>query len=313
MKNIVFLDKETLGNSLDYSSLIKLGNCVIYENTSAENLYERTKNAQIIITNKVYLFEDQLTKLNKLELICITATGTDNVDLDYCKKNNIEVMNARSYSTKSVTQHTFSLLFNILHNQEYYSKYTRSGNWVKSNTFCHVEKSFYEIADKNWGIIGLGEIGKSVANISEAFGCQVSYYSTSGNNNNQIFERKSLENLLKDSDFISIHAPLNDLTKNLLRIEELRLLKNNCIVLNLGRGGIINERDLALFLNENKTIRFGLDVLETEPMLAQNPLFKELDNKNLFITPHIAWASKEARVKLLDITCSNIKSFLSNK
>jgi lactate dehydrogenase-like 2-hydroxyacid dehydrogenase len=305
---VVFLDAQTLGADFDFSIFDHLSDFKIFQTTNSTELIDRAQEAHIIITNKVVLDAQALKKLPKLKLICIAATGTNNIDLDYCEENNIVVKNAVDYSTHSVTQHTFTMLFHLIGNSKYYQKYSESFQWTTSPVFTHLDKSYFEISGKNWGVIGLGNIGKNVAKIAQAFGCKIQYYSTSGKNIHSDFESVDLETLLTTSDIVSIHAPLNDNTKNLLNYEKLKLLKDEAILLNLGRGGIINEVDLARLL-DHKKIGVGLDVLEQEPMILDHPLQKHLTNDNLYITPHIAWASKEARQKLMKIVCQHIKDF----
>jgi glycerate dehydrogenase len=307
---IVFLDALTVGKDMDLRDFSKIGDFNCYQASSVSESVERMKDADIVITNKVQLKEENLSKAKELKLICLTATGTNNVDLDYCKKKGIAVCNVAGYSTASVTQHTFSLLFYILEKLNFYDSYVKEGRYSKCDIFTFLEPPFSELSGKIFGIIGLGDIGRSVARVATAFGCKVCYYSTSGANQNPDYERVELEALLGKSDVISIHAPLNSSTIDLIKYEELKLMKSNAILLNLGRGGIVNETDLARALEEDLIAGAGLDVLVKEPIPLDNPLMKIKDKSKLFITPHIAWASIEARTRLLVEVEKNIEAFL---
>lgn len=312
MKKIVFLDAKTIGDDINLDILKEFGNLKIYETTKDEEKTQRVKDANIIITNKVVIDKETIESAKDLELICEAATGINNIDVEYAEQKGIEVKNVSGYSTKSVVQHTFAMLFYLLEQLKFYDDFAKSGKWSKSNIFTCIDRPFFEISSKRWGIIGLGEIGKSVARIAKNFGCDIAYYSTSGKNEDKDFERISLNELLSTSKIISIHAPLNEKTKNLLTKDELSLLQDNTILLNLGRGGIINEKDLAKIMDE-KSIFVGLDVLENEPIKKDNPLNFIKNKDRLFITPHIAWTSKEAREKLIEGVANNIKDFLEEK
>jgi glycerate dehydrogenase len=309
---IVILDKKTLGDDIDLSKFSNFGEVVMYESTTKQETKTRVQDANIVITNKVVI-DKEIMDNSHIKLICVAATGMNNIDLEYAKSKNITVKNVAGYSTPSVVQTTFSLALYLIGKLKYLDEYTKSNDgWVKSPIFTNLDKPYFDIAGKTWGIIGLGSIGKDVAKIASAFGANVQYYSTSGRNRDENIQRKSLEDLLKTSDIISIHSPLNAQTNNLINKENLPLLKDNALLLNLGRGGIINEVDLAKYIDANN-ILVGLDVLEAEPMLENNPLRNIKDADKLFITPHIAWASVESRIKLVDGICENIKEYLGKK
>lgn len=306
--NIVILDRKTLGFDIDTNIFSKFGKIISYDTTKEDETKERIKSADIVLTNKVYVGKNELEN-SKVKLVCITATGTNNVDLEYSKASNIMVKNVAGYSTSSVVQLAFSMIFYFVQKLNYYKNYVDNGNWQKSDTFTHIDKPFFELDNKRVGIIGLGEIGKNFAKKAKAFDCEIVYYSTSGQNSSSDYKSLSLEELLKTSDIISIHAPLNDKTKNLLSYKELSLLKDGAILLNLGRGGIINESDLAKILDE-KDIFCGLDVVTKEPIEASNPLLSIKNKQRLLLTPHIAWASVEARKRLIEKVALNIEEFL---
>ncbi len=309
--NIVLLDAKTLGEDLNLSDLEQFGVLTKYETTSSEETLSRSENADILITNKVVISSEVMAACPQLKLICIAATGTNNVDLEAAKAQGIEVKNVAGYSTKSVVQHTFSMALYLLQKMAYYDSVVKNDTWTKSGLFTDVSQPFYEISGKRWGIIGLGAIGKEVAKIAEAFGAEVSYYSTSGKNLKSAYPHQSLEFILKDCDIISIHAPLNDDTYKLINENNLSFLKEKAILLNLGRGGIVDETDLAFEL-DRREIYAGLDVLEKEPMSQDNRLRKVIHQERLLITPHMAWSSIEAREKLLEGIVNNISTYLKN-
>lgn len=310
---ICLLDAQTLGKDADLSDLMKLGDVDVYDLTDNNKVAERIKEADVVITNKVILTEENLRDAKNLKLIALTATGYNNVDIDYAKKKGIGVANVAGYSTQSVTQHTFALLFYLLEKIRLYDDYVKNKQYEQCKTFSYLAWSFNEIHGMTWGIIGMGSIGKQVAEIAKAFGAKVIYYSASGANNHEGYQRVSLAELLKLSDILSIHAPLTDKTKNLITYNELKQMKNTAILLNLARGGIVNEKDLTRALNENLIYGAGLDVLENEPIKSDNPLYAVKDQSRLLITPHIAWASIEARKTLINEVIENIKAFCSNE
>jgi len=310
---IVFLDAKTVGNDVDLSVFKQFGEFIFYETTDESQVLERTKDADIIITNKVVINKKVIDNAENLKLICEAATGYNNIDVNYAKEKGVQVRNVAGYSTESVVQHTFAMLFYLLEQLKYYDEYVKSGNYTKSDIFTHIGKPFYEINGKIWGIIGLGTIGRRVAQIAETFGARVIYYSTSGIERKENYKRVSLEELLKMSDIVSIHAPLNEKTKGLIKYDQLKLMKRKAILLNLGRGGIIDEQDLAKALDEDLIYGVCLDVLEKEPIDKDNPLLKVKNKDKLFITPHIAWTSIEARQKLINEIAKNIKTFLEGK
>ena len=295
---IVFLDALTLGN-VDFERFKELGEVEIYETTSKDEVLNRVKDVDIVVTNKVVINKEIIDNSN-IKFIQIAATGMNNVDLEYARIKGITVKNVAGYSTNAVIQHTFALVLGLLNKICYFDEYSKK-DYPNSKIFTHIQ-NWFEIKDKRWGIIGLGEIGRGVAKLAKAFGAEVVYYSTSGKNYNSDYKMVEIDELLKTSQIITIHAPLNNNTKNLLNKKKLKLIQNGAILVNLGRGGIINESDLAEILKQ-KNIFVGLDVFEKEPINENNHLLKS--NKTL-LTPHIAWSSVEAREKLMDGIYENI-------
>ncbi|MFY4790054.1 D-2-hydroxyacid dehydrogenase [Aliarcobacter butzleri] len=308
---IVILDRATLGFDIDINIFSKFGNVTSYDSTKENETAQRVKNADIVLTNKVVIGKNEIDNSN-IKLICITATGMNNVDLEYAKEKNITVKNVAGYSTSSVVQVGFSMILYFVQKLNYYKKYVDEGNWQRNKLFTHIDEPFFELDKKRVGIIGLGEIGRNFAKKAKAFDCEVVYYSTSGKNSNSEYKSISLEELLKTSDIISIHAPLNENTKNLLTYENMKNMKDGAILLNLGRGGIINENDLAKLIDE-KEIYCGIDVVSKEPIEESNPLLKVKNKNRLLLTPHIGWASIEARTRLVNMVAKNIEDFIDGK
>ena len=310
---IVMLERDSLGTDVDMGKLKKFGDFTEYAVSNEENTPERVKDADIIIVNKVKLNEQTLKEAENVKLICVTATGTDNVDKDYATSRGIVITNVRGYSTDSVAQHTFALLFYILEKLNYYDAYVKTGKYGESKRFSHFGKTFAELSGKTWGIIGLGAIGRKVAHIAESFGCKVMYYSTSGRNNHKHYERVDFDTLLSKSDVISIHAPLTESTEHLMDAEAFRKMKNTAIMINVGRGAIVDEQALADALNNNEIAGAGLDVMSKEPLEKTNPLYNMQDSTKLIITPHMAWASKEARERLVEGVEENMEAYLTGQ
>jgi glycerate dehydrogenase len=310
---IVFLDASTVGKVDNLSKLTEIGEYTSYDQTLADQRIERLKGCQVAITNKVNFDREVMDNCPDLKLICIAATGMNNIDLDYAKIKGIEVKNVAGYSTESVAQSTFAMLFYLLHGTAYYDQYVKSGEYEKSEIFTHYGPIFWELNGKRFGIIGLGNIGKRVAEIAKAFGAEVVFYSTSGKNWNNTYKHLLLEELLETSDVVSIHCPLNDRTKNLIDKARLKLMNPSAFLLNTGRGGIVNEEALSLAIDNDWIAGAGIDVLTHEPIDMDNPLRKIKKSEKLLITPHIAWASKEARTLLIDRIVENIITFLKMK
>ncbi|MEA3353743.1 MAG: D-2-hydroxyacid dehydrogenase [Campylobacterota bacterium] len=306
---IVFLDAKTLGDDISLEQFDKYGEVTTYPSTKPELTLQRVQGSSIVVTNKVVI-DKNIIDNSDIKLICIAATGMNNIDLEYAAQKQIPVKNVAGYSTSSVAQLTFALALEFVQKTNYYNNYVQDGGWENSDIFTNLDKPFYELDGKKWGIIGLGSIGQSVAKIASAFGCNVQYFSTSGKNNNGEYNKVSLEKLLETSDIITIHSPLNNTTSNLINSTNINMLKDGSIVLNLGRGGIVNEKDISDAINNSQDLYYGTDVVTKEPIEKDSPLLKIEDKSRVLITPHIAWASKEARVRLLNGIEDNIKQFV---
>ena len=307
---LVFLDTKTIGEDIDLSAYDALGEVVKYGFSTLEEIPERVKDADILIVNKIAINEQTIGNAKNLKLVCVTATGTNNLDKEYLKKRGIAWRNVAGYSTESVTQHTFALLFYLLEKMRYYDDYVKDEKYINDTVFTHFAEHFNEVNGKTWGIIGLGTIGRRVADIAKAFGARVIYYSASGSPAQEGYEQVDFETLLTTSDIVSVHAPLNEYTKDLMDREAFAKMKKTAIFLNLGRGPIVVEQDLYEALETGEIAAAGLDVLCEEPMSETNPLAKIKDSKKLIITPHIAWASVEARNRLMQIIVEQIREFL---
>ena len=306
---LVFLDAKTIGEDIDLSSYDALGEVVKYGFSAPEEIPERVKDADVLIINKIEINEQTIGTAQNLKLVCVTATGTNNLDKEYLAKRGIAWRNVAGYSTESVTQHTFALLFYLLEKMRYYDDYVKDEKYVNDTVFTHFAEHFNEINGKTWGIIGLGAIGRRVADIAKAFGAHVIYYSASGSAHQEGYEQVDFETLLSESDIVSVHAALNEYTKDLMDKKAFAKMKKTAIFLNLGRGPIVVEQDLCDALEAGDIAAAGLDVLCKEPMSGTNPLVKIKDSKKLIITPHIAWASVEARNRLMQIIAGQIKDF----
>ncbi len=312
---ILILDAATFGEDIDISKFNELGEVTVYAKSTKKEALERLEavNPDAVITNKVVIGNDEMQAAPNLKIILEAATGYNNIDIECARTLRIKVANVAGYSTMSVVQHTFALFFYLYEKMRYYDDYVKSGEYSKSTIFTNFSNVFGELAGKTWGIVGLGHIGIRVADAARAFGCKVVYYSASGNTYDTEYEKVDLDTLLKESDIISIHAPLNQYTKDLFNYENLKKMKKSAYLINVGRGPIVNDADLAKALNEGEIAGAGLDVLTTEPMPADNPLLAIKDSNKLVITPHNAWATYEARVRLLDEIYNNLNSFINGE
>jgi len=310
---LVVLEKVSLGTDLDISFYDDFGDAVYYDNTTADEVAERVADADIIIANKAPLNAATIGGAKNLKLICETATGYNNVDLDFCKAHGIRVTNVVGYSTPVVAQHTFAMALYLLEKLPVYDTYVKNGEYAKCPIFTCFEPFFTELENKTWGIIGLGNIGRKVAEIAKAFGCRVIYYSASGNHNSTDYERVDFDTLLAESDVLSLHCPLTDRTQNIINADALSKMKKTAVLINVARGPVVDEQALYDALMNGTIAAAGLDVLVKEPITADNPLGKIEDSTKLLITPHMAWGSHEARERCAKEVYQNIECFLAGK
>ena len=310
---IVMLDRNSVGMDMDVSIFQSLGEFEAHDVADRESCKQWIQDANVVIFNKSRMDEDMLKNASKVQLLCVTATGYDNIDLEYAKERNIAVTNVKNYSTPAVAQHTFALALYVLEKIGYYDNYVKSGAYSNQLGFSNFDEKYNELEGKTWGIIGLGNIGKKVADIAKAFGCKVIFYSASGKNETKEYERVDLDTLLKESDILSLHCPLSEKTRNLINKETLRKMKPTAILINVSRGPVVNDEDLYEALETGIIAAAGLDVLGVEPMEKTNPLGKIKDSRKLLITPHMAWASVESRMRCLGEVYKNIEAFIKNE
>ena len=311
MKKIVFLDEYSIaGRSLE--KITSQGEYIAYENTAKEQVVERLKGAEIAITNKVLIDGDTMRQLPDLKLICVAATGMNNVDLETAKELGIEVKNAVGYSTTSVAETTLASALALARNIVYFDEYFHDGRYSKADrAFCY-DRFTFELRGKKWGIIGMGNIGREVARLASAFGCEVRYFSTSGVKREEAYPAMELNELLEWSDIVSVHSPLNERTRGLVGRDELQKMKPTSIIINVARGGIIDEAALAEALNSGWVAAAALDVFSVEP-LRESPLYDIKDKYRLLASPHNAWSAAEAIDRLIDCVAENIRTWLAKQ
>lgn len=308
--NICFLDADSLGGGLSMDGFADFGTFHPYSSTAPDEVAARIRDCEIVITNKVVIPPEALAG-SAVRLIAISATGANVVNLDWCREHDVAVANVAGYSTASVAQHTLVLVLGLLESIPYYDRYTKDGRYQKNPWATHLRAPYRELAGKNWGIVGLGNIGAAVARLARAFGANVLYYSTSGMNRNPNWERVSLADLLTRSDVISLHAPLNERTEGLIGAAELAQLKPDTILCNVSRGALVDEAAMADALNRGALRGYAADVFSTEPPPADHPLLAVKDPERLLMTPHMAYCSTEARETLVRELYENIAAFLA--
>ena len=309
---IVVLESEAVGKDISWETLKKFGELSCYAVTEENQIAQRVENADIVVLNKCIINERTLGKSN-VKLLCEAATGYNNIDIDYCKKRKIVVTNVKGYSTDSVAQHTFAMLLYVYEKLTYYDDFVKNGSYAQHSQFTHLDVPFNELKGKTWGIVGLGNIGRKVAQIAEVFGCNVVYYSASGSKYDVKYKNVDFEELLSTSDIISVHCPLNKNTENLFSYKEFEKMKKTAFLINVARGPIVNNKDLAKALEQNLIAGAGIDVFEKEPITQDNPLGKIKDSTKLITTPHIAWGTVEARTLLVEEVAANIEAFLKGE
>ena len=310
---LVVLERNSVGTDIDMGCLEKFGEVVCYPNTVADNTAERVQDADIVIVNKVPMNESTLKNAPNVKLICLFATGFDNVDLAYCKSRGIKVANVVNYCTAAVAQHTLLLAMALSEKLAFYDDYVKSGTYGAQDRFSNFDKPFNELEGKTWGIVGMGGIGHKVAGLATAFGCKVIFYSASGKSTCTEYERVEFDRLLQESDILSLHCPLSDRTRGLINKEAFCQMKPSAILVNVARGPVVDTQALYEALMEGTIAAAGLDVLEKEPISKDNPLNEIKDSTKLIITPHMSWASTESRERLVAEVAKNIEAFLDGK
>ena len=311
MKIVVMDGKGVNPGDMSWKQIQQFGELIVYERTASEEIIDHVGDAEIVLTNKTVFDEDTIAKLKNVKYIGVLATGYNVVDLKAASKRGIVVTNIPAYSTDSVAQMTFAHILNVTNHVDHYARASRDGEWSRCPDFCYWDKPLVELAGKTIGIIGLGNIGMKVANIALNFGMNViAYTSKEPKEIPNGINKASIDNILSDSDIISLHCPLTKQTRELINKDSIAKMKRSVIVVNTGRGPLVNEEDVANALHNGLIGAYCADIMCSEPPSADNPLFVE---QNAYITPHVAWASKEARIRLMDIAEKNIHSFLSGK
>ena len=309
---IVIADKDSVGYDMDYSIYEELGDVTYYDDKVTEdNAKERLAGAQILVINKSQITDKLLDDAPDLELICEFATGFDNANIPACDRHGVKVANIKGYSTPSVAQHTFAMLFYLMENLRHYDEFVKSGAYANQDHFCCLDIPYEELEGKTYGIVGMGNIGRKVAQIATAFGANVIFYASSGHSDCTDYEQVSFDELLERSDVISLHCPLSDRTKDLFNAAAFNKMKKTAILINVARGAVVTEKDLADALIEGKIAAAGLDVLNPEPMAKDSALLKIQDSGKLIVTPHLAWASTEARTRCLQEVRLNIEGWIN--
>ena len=309
---IVILDGYTANpGDLSWKALEEIGELTVYERTKPEETINRAKGAEVVLTNKVLLRRQEIEQLPNLKYIGVLATGYNVVDLEAAREHGITVTNVPAYSTMSVAQMVFSHLLTVTNHTEHYARQNREGKWTASPDFSYMDIPLTELADKTFGIVGLGNIGQRVAMIANTFGMNViAYTSKTADELPNYIRKRTLDEVLTESDVLSLHCPLTPDTQHLINRQTLQKMKPSAILINTGRGPLVNDQDVADALNHHRLQAFCADVLTEEPPKADNPLLR---CENAYITPHIAWASSEARVRLLDVAISNVRAFVEGK
>ena len=304
---IVFLDAATMGDT-SFEPIARLGELVCYDSSSPDQALERVQDCDVLIVNKVKVTPQLIDAAKNLKLICESATGVNNIDLEYAAAKGIPVRNAVGYSTTTVVQATFMHILTLVSKAPYFDDCVKSGKYSQMGMFTDVSKNWWELNGKTIGIVGMGNIGSRVAKVAEAFGMNVCYFSTSGTSHNKEYPSVSLEELLKNSDIVSIHAPLNERTAGLIGEKELKLMKPSAYLINMGRGGIAVEEDLAKAVDEGVIAGAGLDVYVTEPLPADSFFLQMRHPERMSLAPHVGWASQQARERLMAQVAQNIES-----
>ncbi len=310
MMKIVVLERNSVGTDIEVSCLEQLGEVTYYPNTvTVEEARERIKDADIVVANKAPLREEALKGAPNVKLICEFATGFDNIDISYCRARGIKVCNVVDYSTSMVAQHTLTLALSLSQKLPHYDAYVKSGAYSAQDRFSNFDLPFNELDGKTWGIVGMGNIGKRVAKIAAAFGCRVIFHSITGKSTCTDYLQVDKDTLLRESDILSLHCPLSDLSRDFIDAEALRKMKKSAVLVNVARGPVVNNTDLYHALVKGEIMAAGLDVIEKEPLEPGNPLSQLKDSNQLIITPHLAWASVEARTRCVEGVYRNIEAF----
>ncbi len=307
---ITIFDIDSIGTDLNLSPILSLGECEVYSNTTEDELKNRIRSTEVAVINKIKMTREVLECAPELKLICVAATGFDNIDVDYCRENKIAVANVPGYSTESVAMITVSLVLSLMAKLQTFSSFVKNGNYTESGMPNKLTPSFNDLCGKTWGIVGYGNIGRKVGEIAAAFGCKVIYNKKTASADSSF---RCLNDLCRESDIITLSCPLNESTRNIINSERLALMKKNVVLVNTARGAVCDEAAVAKAIQEKKIGSFGCDVYSTEPFSKNHPFYKIKKLDNVCLTPHIAWASFEARTRVINEMAHNIKAFYEGK
>ena len=307
---IVLLDTDTLGKDIDLTPIRQLGDCTEYPTTSANEVEARIKDAEVVIINKVRLNASNLSSAHALKLICVSATGYDNIDTEYCRSAGIALCNVPSYSTDSVAQLTLSMALSLATHLFEYRDFVNSGEYTKSGLANRLSPVYHELSSMTWGIVGGGNIGSRVAAVASAMGCRVL---VCRKKEEKVYESATLDEICEKSDIISLHVPLNDETRTLINAERIAKMKDSAILINVSRGAVTDEKALADAITCGKLGGLGVDVYSTEPFPADHPFNSVLGRENVCLTPHMAWGSAEARARCVGVMAKNITAFFGGE
>ena len=309
MKTVI-LDSDTMGNDLDFSVLEEFGDVEVFNSSTPEEIKQRTCGKDVVLINKLKMNESTLGADTKIKLICVFATGFDNIDLNFCKEHGIAVCNVAGYSTTSVAQLTVLAALSLINRISTYNAHVRSGGYTLGGRANKLEPVYHEIAGMTWGITGYGNIGKAVGKVAEALGCKVIAFKRTPDKNT---ETVTLDELCERSDIISLHLPLSDATRGIIGEKQIEKMKDGAILVNMARGAVTDEKAVAEAVKRGKLGGFASDVYSVEPFQKEHPFYEIKDIDNVLLTPHMAWGAYEARVRCLDEICKNIRSFIAGQ
>ena len=307
---IVVLDRSAMGDDISFDGLNRFGDVEIFDSTDVEQIFDRVSDADILILNKVKITDEVITSAKKLKLICIFATGYDNIDVLSAGRNGVAVCNVPGYSTDSVVLFTLANVLSLYTHLREYNAYVSSGDYSQSEIPNKLSPTYHEISGKTWGIIGLGNIGKGVARVAAALGARVIAYKR---NPVKEYECTDIDTLCKESDIITIHCPLNGQSRELINMDKISLMKKDVVIVNEARGAVVNERDICIAIKNKMIGAYGSDVYTSEPFSSDHPFYEIKDYCNVLFTPHAAWGAYESRVRCINVICDNIAAFISGE
>lgn len=307
---IVILDANTIGEDISTNPICLLGDCTVYQSTSPSEVEERLSDCDVVVLNKIKLTSSNLKSAKNLKLICLLATGYDNIDIDYCRQNSIAVCNVEGYSSHSVSQITVTMVLNLCAHLGEYSSFVKDGHYTKSGVANRLSPVYHELCGKTWGIVGFGNIGKEVGKVAGALGCNVIVNKRTPDDT---YRTVDIDTLCAEADIITLHTPLNDGTYHLINAERISKMKKDVIIVNTARGAVTDEQAIAQAVMEGRIGAFGTDVYSTEPFDDAHPMFALKDMPNVLLTPHMAWGAYESRERCVNEVAKNISAFFEGQ